>query len=149
MRFFTSVAAACGTLAIASPVARDFSEEISVTDFYVHEALINGTTEATVDGVSFLLSGENATNLECSAQTGIPSEVFTCGDSKYRFALYPGESSSSGFTLRLYHELGLAVGYYGAGEVPTYCRAGGGPTLVCGQTVTPVTITIDSLPDTA
>lgn len=40
-----------------------------------------------------------------------------------------------------------SVGYYGAGVIPTYCHAGGGNSLACGQVVTPVNITIDSLPD--
>ncbi|ETS73948.1 hypothetical protein PFICI_13814 [Pestalotiopsis fici W106-1] len=149
MRFSSAISLALGTVATASPVRRDYTEDISITDFYVHKAIANGTTNATVDGVSFLLTGENATDLACSAQTGIPSAVFSCGDSPYSFALWEESESTGEFTLRLYHALGVAVGYYGAGVVPTYCHAGGGPTLTCGQVVTPVNITIDSLPDSA
>ncbi|KAI1259954.1 hypothetical protein F5Y18DRAFT_407686 [Xylariaceae sp. FL1019] len=141
MRFFTT-AALFGALAVATPCRRDMTEDVQITEFYVHQALVNGTTRGVVDGVSFVLNGENATDLDCSAQTGLPSEVISCGDSPYSFALYPGESSYD-YTLRLYHALGVAVGFYGSGLVPVYCRAGGGPTLVCAQ-VENVTITIDS-----
>ncbi|KAI0023641.1 hypothetical protein F4780DRAFT_59145 [Xylariomycetidae sp. FL0641] len=150
MRFFTAAAAVLSaTGALARPsLRRDYTELIKVSDFNAHEALSvapNGTQLATVDYVSFTLSGEDATGLSCEAETGVPSEVVTCGDSKYRFAVYPG-SSSGNFALRLYHELGVGVGYYGEGMVPVYCHAGGGNALTCGQVISPVNITIDSLP---
>ncbi|OJD31756.1 major allergen alt [Diplodia corticola] len=96
-----------------------------------------------IQSVSFKLSGRDAADLGCSASDpGLPSAVITCGESKYRFALYAGAESE--FALRVYHELGTAVGFYGEGDVPTNCRAGGnGPDdYVCSQ-VTPTTIVID------
>lgn len=88
------------------------SEDVSITEFYAHKAGANGTSVGTVDGVSFVLNGEDATDLSCSATatqvtSGLPTDVITCGDSKYRFALLAGPDSST-FTLRVYHELGLA-----------------------------------------
>ncbi|KAI0138299.1 hypothetical protein BJ166DRAFT_183137 [Pestalotiopsis sp. NC0098] len=147
MHFSTAVSLALSAVVAASPVRRDFTEDISITDFYVHKAITNGTTDSTVDGVSFLLTGDNATDLACSAQTGIPSEVIFCGNTSYSFALWDEDASQGEFTLRLYHGLGVGFGYYGEGLVPTYCHAGGGNSLSCGQVVTPVNITIDSLPD--
>jgi hypothetical protein len=61
----------------------------------------------TVRNMSFKLTGRNATDLLCAkTDPDFPSAVITCGDSKYRFALYPGKEFE--YSLRLYHELGLA-----------------------------------------
>ncbi|KAI0471744.1 hypothetical protein GGR56DRAFT_88984 [Xylariaceae sp. FL0804] len=130
--------------------AAAMSENVSVSDFTVTETIgtaANGSTTVTVSGVSFLLTGDDATDLECDAATGVPSEVITCGDSDYSFALYPAPDGYAAYTLRVYHALGVAVGYYGEGSVPVYCHAGGGSNEDCSQVVTPVNITIDSLPD--
>ncbi|KAH9905905.1 hypothetical protein F4778DRAFT_727881 [Xylariomycetidae sp. FL2044] len=153
MRFIAAAASAAlfGTAALARPAPQtdgDMTEDVTVTSFSVHQQLLNGTTNGVVDGVSFYLSGEDATDLYCQGSTGVPSEVISCSGSAYSFALYPGNGLSD-YTLRLYHALGVGVGFYGAGTVPVYCHAGGGPTLVCGQVVDEVTITIDSLPDSA
>ncbi|KAI1340862.1 hypothetical protein F5Y15DRAFT_414586 [Xylariaceae sp. FL0016] len=157
MKFTTAFPAFLATaLAIPTPQTvnpRDdpqYTETISISSFSVHEALTtsaNGSTVATPDGADFLLTGHNATDLSCSGSFsgGLPTEVIACGDSPYSFALYPGATSGS-FALRLYHALGVATGYYGEGEVPVYCHAGGGSALSCAQVVTPVNITIDSLP---
>lgn len=77
------------------------TEAVEVSDLFVNRE-VNGT----VNGVSFMISGRNATNLLCQkTKPGLPSEVITCGDSKYRFALYPGKDVD--YSLRLYHELGI------------------------------------------
>jgi len=78
-------------------------ENIDISDLFVSERPENGT----VEGVSFLLSGKDADNLRCNASSpGFPSPVITCGTSKYRFALYPGDETQ--YALRIYHELGTA-----------------------------------------
>ncbi|KAI1371064.1 hypothetical protein F4677DRAFT_322032 [Hypoxylon crocopeplum] len=161
MRFTIATAAALlfSASALAAPAAHSarqdngdpMSEDVTITEFYVHKAGANGTSSGTVDGVSFHLSGENATDLICDATadvvtSGVPTDVITCGDSKYRFALLAGPEAAT-WTLRVYHELGLAVGFYGAGDVPTYCHSGGLDNQVCVQVQTPVTIHIDSLPE--
>ncbi|KAI4860898.1 hypothetical protein F4820DRAFT_452472 [Hypoxylon rubiginosum] len=165
MRFTATTLATLlfGASALAAPASSSqhaarqdddpMSEDVSITGFAVHKAGANGTSPGVVDGVGFVLSGEDATDLSCSATatqvtSGLPTDVITCGDSKYRFALLAGPDSST-FTLRVYHELGLAVGFYGAGDVPTYCHSGGLDNVVCSQVQTPVTIRIDSLPDEA
>ncbi|KAI9151369.1 Effector protein PevD1 [Paramyrothecium foliicola] len=125
------------------------SENINIKDFLVRKYNEpNGTV--TINVVDFKLSGDDATDLSCTAQSPewpIPSEVVTCGDSKYRFSLQPGSEEGEEFSLRVYHELGLAVGYWGQGDVPTYCRAGGNGAgdFVCTQ-VAETTIVIDNTP---
>lgn len=88
------------------------SEDVSITLFSVHKAGANGTSGGVVDGVSFKLSGEDATDLSCSATastvtSGLPTDIITCGDSKYRFELLEGPDAST-FTLKVHHELGQA-----------------------------------------
>ncbi|KAK6956728.1 hypothetical protein Daesc_002008 [Daldinia eschscholtzii] len=150
MRFTAAAVAALffGASAMAAPQEGELrSEDVSITEFSVHKSGASGSSAGTVDGVSFKLSGDDAKDLSCSASAsditkGLPTDVITCGDSKYRFALLEGQDSST-FTLRIYHELGLAVGFYGAGDVATYCHSGGLDTMVCSQVNSPVTIHID------
>ncbi|KAG7139173.1 Effector protein PevD1 like [Verticillium longisporum] len=58
----------------------------------------------------------------------------------------PGSTGAPPDPNILYHELGLAVGFYGTGEILTHCRAGGLGDVICQQQ-NPTTIVIDSLPD--
>ncbi|KAJ8110291.1 hypothetical protein OPT61_g6833 [Boeremia exigua] len=103
-------------------------ENVDITGLYIRKN--NG-----IQNAGFKLTGDNATDLACEIGpvAELPSEVVTCGDSKYRFGLTKGESSE--FGLAVYHETGLASGKYLIGDVPTYCRAGGnGPDdFVCNQ----------------
>jgi hypothetical protein len=85
--------------ALALPAER--YEDIIVRGLYINMRPENNTVVA----VSFSLTGHNATDLVCGAtDPGLPSPVITCGDSKYRFALYGGAQTQ--YALRLYHELG-------------------------------------------
>ncbi|WQF82699.1 Putative alternaria alternata allergen 1 [Colletotrichum destructivum] len=143
MKFtLATVAALFGASAIAAPAPQEDaprpSENIDIADLSVRKQQ-NGT----VTNVSFLLSGDDATDLACQGNTGVPSDVITCGDSKYRFTIRQGTETE--FALRIYHELGLAVGYWGEGDVFTYCHAGGLGDLLCNQ-VYPTTIVIDNNP---
>ncbi|KAH8886328.1 hypothetical protein GQ53DRAFT_809651 [Thozetella sp. PMI_491] len=96
----------------------------------------------TIESVYFRLNGTDATNLDCLATSpGLKWTVFTCGDSKYRFGLGPGTNVT--YALRIYHELGIAFGRTGVGDVFTYCHAGGGNVETCNQ-LYPVTIEIYS-----
>ncbi|CRK19978.1 hypothetical protein BN1723_012002 [Verticillium longisporum] len=150
MQFTLAAAAALfGASALAAPASPGSTgappdpntyENIDIADFNVRKG-----EDGTIKYVNFKLSGDDADGLLCEAQNpGLPSEVITCGESKYRFALYPGEEFE--FALRLYHELGLAFGFYGTGEVFTYCHASGLGDFICQQQ-NPTTIVIDSLPD--
>ncbi|KAI1387816.1 uncharacterized protein F4822DRAFT_292858 [Hypoxylon trugodes] len=155
MRFTATAALALfGASALAAPSAmhaarQDNGEDVSITEFAVHKAGVTGASTGTVDGVGFKLSGENATNLDCSATasqvSGLPTDIITCGDSKYRFELLEGPDSST-FSLKVHHELGQAVGFSGHADVPTYCHSGGLDNQVCSQVKDPLTIHIDSLP---
>ncbi|KAL7622571.1 hypothetical protein AAE478_008078 [Parahypoxylon ruwenzoriense] len=146
---FTTVFALFGASALTMAQDQGLrTEDVTITDFSVHKAGANGASAGTVDGVSFKLSGDDATNLSCSASAdqvtnGLPTGVITCGDSKYRFDLLEGPDAST-FTMRVYHELGTAVGFYGEGNVPTYCHSGGLDNVVCSQVNSPMTINIRS-----
>ena len=155
MRASTVATGLFATLAAAAPasnVARQEGvsyENIEIKDFLVRKYnQDNGTV--TINVVDFKLSGDDATDLGCTAQN--PSwpeatEVYTCGESKYRFSLQAGPEGGEEFSLRIYHELGPAVGFWNQGPVPTYCRAGGNGAgdYVCTQ-VAPVTIVINGNP---
>ncbi|KAF1942181.1 hypothetical protein EJ02DRAFT_324048, partial [Clathrospora elynae] len=95
-------------------------ENIDISDFNLRR---DGKTVNTVD---FKLSGNDAKNISCSTSNpAIPSAVITCGTSKYRFSLTTGPNHISEYGLVIYHETGVSAGKMGAGDVPTYCRAGG------------------------
>ena len=95
-------------LAIASPTPKEPTvapnpasyENVDIDSFLVRHH------SSVIDVVDFKLSGRNATDLACTASNVTLLEVYTCGESKYRFALTEGSESQYG--LRLYHELGLA-----------------------------------------
>ncbi|KFA68996.1 hypothetical protein S40285_08702 [Stachybotrys chlorohalonatus IBT 40285] len=147
---FTGVFAAAAAAVPANRVqTRATTENIDIEDMYIRKySHSNGTT--SVSAVGFTLSGDENTDLDCQQMNPdfpIPSTVQTCGDSKYRFSLHPGQSNEYEFSLRIYHELGPAVGRWAQGNVPTYCRAGGnGPgDFLCSQ-VSPTTIVITSDP---
>nr|WPZ50800.1 Alt a 1 domain-containing protein [Alternaria solani]WPZ50801.1 Alt a 1 domain-containing protein [Alternaria solani]WPZ50802.1 Alt a 1 domain-containing protein [Alternaria solani]WPZ50803.1 Alt a 1 domain-containing protein [Alternaria solani]WPZ50804.1 Alt a 1 domain-containing protein [Alternaria solani] len=136
MQFFT-LAALFGAAAMAAPAPQtpecpnpahcggppdpSTYENIDISDYTLRK------NNGTIQSVSFKLSGNNATDLECSGgpYPVLGGEVDTCGDSKYRFAMTPAENGTDAFGIRIYHELGLAWGFWGEGVVPSYCRAGG------------------------
>lgn len=109
MRFSVAAATALfGAIAAAAPASPQSTappdpntyENIDIADLYVRK-------NEGIQSVSLKLSGKNATDLDCSASNpGLPAEVFTCGESKYRFAIDKGETTE--FALHIYHELGLA-----------------------------------------
>ncbi|KAI9901062.1 hypothetical protein N3K66_002879 [Trichothecium roseum] len=123
------------TAALLAGVAAAATENVDISDLTVRKTSGEPTT---IQSVSFKLKGDDADGLACEASNpAFPSEVITCGESKYRFVISAGEpADESEFGLRVYHELGTAVGSTGFGNVPTYCRAGGaGPNdFVCQQT---------------
>ncbi|RYP22755.1 hypothetical protein DL767_008982 [Monosporascus sp. MG133] len=116
-------------------------ENIDISDLSVWK-----DESGKVTGASFGLTGEDATDLSCEVQNleSFPTGVITCGDSMYRFALDKGESTE--FALHLYHDLGGFAGFYGRGDVFTYCHAGGLNRVICTQQY-PTTIVIDNLPE--
>ena len=103
MKAVAALTTAFAALATAAPSTS--SENIDIGELLVRK---NETADATdINAVYFKLNGTDATNLVCQASNPkFPSDVITCGESKYRFALYPG-SDDYEFALRLYHELGV------------------------------------------
>ena len=88
-------------LAVALPHDEGLRKEpICISDLSIQKSA------GGVASISFALTGDDAENLACTAESpDFPSKVITCGESKYRFALYPGRDEE--FSVRLYHELGL------------------------------------------
>ncbi|KAF4779554.1 hypothetical protein HER10_EVM0004916 [Colletotrichum scovillei] len=144
MKFtLATVTSLFGVAALAAPAPQETEEPRPYENIDIADLSVRKQQNGTVTNVSFLLSGNNATDLACQGATGVPSDVITCGESKYRFTIRPGKETE--FALRIYHELGLAFGYWGEGDVFTYCHAGGLGDLLCNQ-VNPTTIVIDSTP---
>ena len=104
---FTNILPAFAALAAALPQPNpDMYENIDISDFTIRKN--QGPDQTKINVVSFKLSGENATDLTCEkSNPALPSDVITCGESKYRFALKEGTDDYE-FALDLYHELGLA-----------------------------------------
>ncbi len=109
MHALALVTASLATLAGAVPTSESKpSENIAISNFTVRKDSSPSGTKINV--VDFKLSGKDASNLSCTAQSPdfpTPKEVTTCGDSKYRFSLHAGKDGNE-FSLRIYHELGLA-----------------------------------------
>ncbi|RYP75030.1 hypothetical protein DL771_002678 [Monosporascus sp. 5C6A] len=149
MRFTIATAAALffGATAYALPQRGEAPpdpntyENIDISDLSVWKDESGKVTSAY-----FGLTGRDATDLSCEVRNveKLPTEVITCGDSMYRFALDKGESTE--FSLRIYHDLGGSAGFYGQGDVFTYCHAGGLNRMICAQQF-PTTIVIDSRPE--
>ncbi|KAK1978090.1 hypothetical protein LZ30DRAFT_691688 [Colletotrichum cereale] len=143
MKFtLATVAALFGASALAAPTPQEGgvspSETIDISNLSVRKQ-VNGT----VTNVNFRLSGDAAQNLLCEGAVGVPSNVTSCGESKYRFSIQKGNETD--YSLRIYHELGTAYGFWGQGDVFTYCHAGGLGDLLCNQ-VYPTSIVISSDP---
>ncbi|OLN96470.1 hypothetical protein CCHL11_00849 [Colletotrichum chlorophyti] len=145
MKFtLATVAALFGASALAAPApqASDAplpSEKLTITDFYVRKQ-----PNGTLTNVNFSLSGDDADAIVCNANNpGFPSKIFDCGETKYRFAVIQG--SKTEYALRIYHELGTAVGFWGDGDVATYCHAGGLGDALCSPVEPETIITIDSV----
>ncbi|KAK7757156.1 hypothetical protein SLS62_000705 [Diatrype stigma] len=132
MRFTIAAAVAFfGATAFAA------SEDVRIASFSVSK----GETDGALQNASFKLSGNEATDLDCSADLAgktLPTEDFTCGTSTYRFALDKGDSTD--FALVINHE--SAEGrLQGRGDAVTYCHAGGAANLLCTQQ-NDITITV-------
>lgn len=105
-------------------------ENVDITDFSVREEYANSTTVQSIESVYFVLNG----NTTCQANDpGLDGTVFTCGETSYRFGLINGTESD--FALRIYKATSAFVGWYGVGDVPTYCHTGGGSVQQCNQIV--------------
>ena len=152
---FLTVAALFAAAAVAAPVAQTPDcpnpahcggppdpatyENIDISDFYLRK-------NPGIQNAGFTLKGDDGTvKCEIGEVTSLPSEVQTCGDSKYRFGLIESTNEDSAVGLRLYHETSQFAGKTGEGSVPTYCHAGGnGPDDFVCQQVSETTIVIAS-----
>ncbi|CAI6083276.1 hypothetical protein V2G26_018831 [Clonostachys chloroleuca] len=149
MRAFTIAASAA--FALFSVVAADTpKEDIWVSDFLVRKS--STETGTVINLVDFKITANDVTDQGCSAELPAfpnPTETVDCGYSKYRFSLHKGTGDNE-FALRMYHDFALTGLYWGEGDVPVVCRAGGAGQgdYVCTQ-VTPVGIFVYSKPPPA
>ncbi|KAK2602962.1 hypothetical protein N8I77_009456 [Diaporthe amygdali] len=97
------------------------TESVEVSDFSVQEKLQGlGPNVESIASVYFQING----NISCSADNpGAVGTVFGCGETDYSFGLLNGTTSK--YSLRLYHQTGVAVGRTGQGDIPTVPHAGG------------------------
>ncbi|RFU73386.1 major allergen alt [Trichoderma arundinaceum] len=124
-------------LALATSVLAGREERVKVSNLSVHK--VGSPVGATIESISFRLSGDNAKDLECSASNFAfpePIEMFPCGDSGYAFALFAGEDGVD-FATMVYHDVGdLHADLRGHSNVDTLCdnSHGSGPAdEICTQ----------------
>lgn len=74
-------------------------ENIDISDYYLRK-------NDGIQSISFKLSGDNATNIDCSIGPvpTLPSEVVTCGESDYRFGVIESPNGQADPGLILYHQ---------------------------------------------
>lgn len=88
------------------------SENIDIHDVWIRK----NTTEAgekVITAVSFELDGDDAQNLPCHVSNPrFPdpkgADIGNCKDTKYSFTLHAGTDNTTDYSLRIYHETGLA-----------------------------------------
>ncbi|KAL4876134.1 hypothetical protein BJY04DRAFT_223357 [Aspergillus karnatakaensis] len=116
MQFTSAVATAIlgfSALAAAGPAARSY-ETVTVTDVKI---VINADYKVT--DVSLKLSGDDATDLACSAKNPVlsydASASTQCGDSLYSFNLL--DSGLSSFQIDVFHSNNITEsGYFSPGQ---------------------------------
>ncbi|KAI2610365.1 uncharacterized protein GGS25DRAFT_488484 [Hypoxylon fragiforme] len=120
----------------AGQAAPASGEDVTIKSFSAHKVGADGASAGNIDGISFKLTGRDATDLTCLASfdkvQGLPTDVINCADGKYRFRVAAGADSNS-FAVTIYHEVGTAAGFSGESVVPVNCRSGGQDTEVCSQ----------------
>ncbi|RGP73159.1 major allergen alt [Fusarium longipes] len=131
------------TLAASALAAK---ESVTVSKLSIHS--VGSPVGTRIESVSFVLNGDDAENLKCSAKNvafPIPDKFYPCGDSDYSFTLWEGEKGAK-FRVMVYHDVGDArADLRGGADVRTKCdnSQGSGPAdEICTQ-VKPVTFTID------
>jgi hypothetical protein len=109
MKFFTAAALFAGA-AVALPAATECGDMATITDYSLRWNFNQ------VESLSFKISGKDETPVECATPAGpverIPSPVWVCGDSKYRFGIQPVQSGfdmkNPQYNIAVYKELGPA-----------------------------------------
>ncbi|KAK7910562.1 hypothetical protein PG985_013043 [Apiospora marii] len=147
---FVAVAALFGAaMAAPAPVPQsdEIKESVQITKFHARKSHLNGGLTGPVDSIDFAItaSAEAGTmGFACtaSAEEGEESlkfkpNLYRCNggteNAHYSFELNAPVGDDNKFSLTIIHQTGIAFGYWGAVEVPTYCHAGGAETMVCQQ----------------
>lgn len=105
MQFFAGIASAIlgASFTLAAPPVDigGINEYVKVSDLEISRAAFGKVTD-----ISFKISGDNATNLACSAQNPTlgyeVADSTRCGDSDYLFNLLRGEDTD--YALAVFHE---------------------------------------------
>jgi hypothetical protein len=98
-------ASLCTALTFAAS-ALAAKESVTVSKLSIHS--IGSPVGVKIESVSFVLNGDDAKNLKCSAKDvsfPIPDEIYPCGDSNYSFTLWEGEKGAK-FRVMIYHDVG-------------------------------------------
>ncbi|KAH6844773.1 hypothetical protein B0I37DRAFT_416358 [Chaetomium sp. MPI-CAGE-AT-0009] len=152
MRFTFAATAALFGAALAAPAPQaetpEIKETVSITDFYARKFhLVDGTLDGPVSSVSFKITASREAGtigVVCSASAAegedsikFKPETYNCegGDEswdKYRFSV-DEITEQNVYKITVYHQTAPAFGFWGNTEVPTYCRAGGNESMICGQ----------------
>ncbi|KAE8367087.1 hypothetical protein BDV27DRAFT_155323 [Aspergillus caelatus] len=146
MPFSAAIASAIlgASFALAAPPVDigDIDEYVKVTDLEITRAAFGKVTD-----VSFKLSGDDATNLACSAKNPTlgyeVADSTRCGDSDYLFNLLRGEDT--GYALAVFHEFQVdgsgtySAGQYGQDEFLVDCETND-DVQNCKSTQSPITI---------
>jgi hypothetical protein len=81
-------------------------ETVKISDLSIHK--LGRHVAVDIDKMSFNLTGKDAQNLKCSAKNiafPVPHDILPCGESKYSFALWPGEHGGQ-FRVMVHHDVG-------------------------------------------
>ncbi|KAH6839645.1 hypothetical protein B0I37DRAFT_449535 [Chaetomium sp. MPI-CAGE-AT-0009] len=147
MRFTAAAVAALFGAAVAVPTPQNQDkvyETVTVKDLFAHKSVVAGTTDGPVDSLTFniIASREEGTiGVVCEGQEeegGIKyaPDYYICNGGtdivKYSFNV-KSISDNGTFKITLFHQTGIAFGYWAETNIPTYCRAGGNNSLVCSQ----------------
>ncbi|KAK7965726.1 uncharacterized protein PG986_000003 [Apiospora aurea] len=122
-------------------------ESVQITKFHARKNHLNGGLTGPVDSIDFNIvssveAGTMAFACTASAAEGEDSlklkpNSYRCkgGDDNrhYAFELNSAVGEDDKFSLMIIHQTGIAFGYWGNVEIPTYCHAGGAETMVCQQ----------------
>ncbi|KAG5955343.1 hypothetical protein E4U58_007134 [Claviceps cyperi] len=110
--------ASAAFVSAAPPVHDNFNDLARITDLFINQTLDNKVTH-----LSFKLSARDADKIECSADNLPYPErtVYTCGDSKYQFALHTGTDAHP-FALDISYKAAPAARWWGVGNINVLCH---------------------------
>ncbi|KAH7205209.1 hypothetical protein BKA60DRAFT_600033 [Fusarium oxysporum] len=96
-------------------------ETVKISDLSIHK--VGRHVGVDIDKMSFKLTSKDTQNL-CSAKNiafPVPHDILPCGESKYSFALWPGQHGAQ-FRVMIHHDVGDShVDLRGGADIKTFC----------------------------